>query len=475
MKIANKIIVSVFLISFIFSAASYAGKGSKRGIALVIGNGAYKSFPLTNPVNDAMDMMKILNDLKFEVIYKHNATQAEMDDAIRDFGRRLREYKVGLFYFAGHGMQVEGNNYLIPVDAKIETESDVKYETVNAGRILGKMEDAENELNIVILDACRDNPFSRGFRTQSQGLAKIDAPKGSIIVYATAPGSVAADGTGRNGIYTKHLLKYMREPGLPIEEVLKKVRISVMDETGDKQVPWESSSLRGDFYFTPERSIHITSPKTDNDLTEGQQALDKAIEQQGLIDKCRITLQSFIIDENMSWINENLSRIKGLIIIPNMLKGGIIFGGSGGSGILVVKDEKTGEWSQPAFYRIRSVSFGLQIGGEAAEVIMAIKSQKVIDQLLATSFKLGGDISISAGPVGEGAKADVMVDIFSFTKSKGAYAGISLEGAVVNAWDKWNEAYYGRTVRPVDIYIRHSVSNPGSEELLKLIAEAESK
>jgi len=187
-----------------------------------------------------------------------------------------RDGCIGLFYFAGHGIQVKGINYLIPVDAEIETESDVEYEAVDAGRILGKMEDAGNDLNIVIVDACRDNPFARSFRSSSRGLARMDAPKGSIIVYATAPGKVAADGEGRNGIYTKHLLKHMKISGLTVEQVLKSTRIEVMNETGDKQVPWESSSLRGNFYFIPEGEITVTnvsSKKADTELEKERKLL----------------------------------------------------------------------------------------------------------------------------------------------------------------------------------------------------------
>jgi lipid-binding SYLF domain-containing protein len=470
--------IFTFLILLLYPPLAFSERGiivQTRRLALVIGNGAYETAPLKNPVNDAMDMADTLREMGFEVIHKENANQRSMEDAINDFGKQLRKGGIGLFFFSGHGIQMEGVNYLVPVDARIKSESDVKYECVDAGRVLGKMEDAENDLNIVILDACRDNPFARSFRTQSNGLARMDAPKGSLIAYATAPGSTAADGEGRNGTFTKHLLQYMREPGLPIENVLKKVRIDVMEETGDKQVPWESSSLRGDFYFSPKKSNIHASTQPDTDLIEEQKRLGEAIEQQGLIDKSRITFQSFINDEDISWIRKNLSRAKGLIIIPSLLKGGIILGGSGGSGILIVRDEKTGEWSQPAFYNLRSLTFGLQFGGEAAEVIMVVTSQKGIDQFLTTSFKLGGDISIAAGPEGEGAKANVNADIFSFTRSKGVYAGFSLEGAVIKAWDKWNEAYYGRPVRPVDIFIRHSVSNPGSAELLKIVTEAQLK
>jgi uncharacterized caspase-like protein len=182
-----------------------------------------------------------------------------MKEAIRAFGKRLQKGGVGLFYFAGHGMQMKGRNYLIPVDAKIESASDVEYEAVDAGRVLGKMEDAGNTLNIVILDACRDNPFARGFRSSTQGLARMDAPTGSLIAYSTSPGNVAADGEGRNGIYTKYLLHHMVVPDLTIEQVFKRVRNSVINETRNKQVPWESTSLRGDFYFMSRKGPNVRS------------------------------------------------------------------------------------------------------------------------------------------------------------------------------------------------------------------------
>ncbi|SNR64927.1 Uncharacterized protein, contains caspase domain [Humidesulfovibrio mexicanus] len=219
-------------------------------IALIIGNGAYKTAPLRNPARDAQDMAALLKSLGFSVTLKTDVDQKDMEEAVRQFGLNLRQGGVGLFYFAGHGLQVQGNNYLVPVDARIQTESDVRFECLDAGRVLGKMEDAGNALNIVILDACRNNPFSRGFRSADRGLAEMRAPTGSIIAYATAPGSVASDGTGANGIYTKHLLSAMRTPGLPITDVFMRVRMGVVSETGKKQVPWESSSLTGYFYLS---------------------------------------------------------------------------------------------------------------------------------------------------------------------------------------------------------------------------------
>jgi lipid-binding SYLF domain-containing protein len=198
----------------------------------------------------------------------------------------------------------------------------------------------------------------------------------------------------------------------------------------------------------------------------------EAIEQQGLVDKANATFQSFMVDSNMAYLKDHLREAKGLLIVPSMLKAGFWIGGSGGSGVLIVKDAKTGQWSQPAFYTLGSVSFGIQFGGEAAEVIMMVRTQKAVDKLLTSSFKLGGDASIAVGPVGGGAKSNVVADIFSFSRSKGAFAGIALDGAVVSTKDKWNEAYYGKAVSPVDIIVKDSVSNSGSKALRTSVAKA---
>jgi uncharacterized caspase-like protein len=231
-------------------APAFAAQPVRR-VALVIGNGAYPSGPLKNPVNDARDIAAALRNLGFEVILRENATLRQMEEGVDELWKRLRGGGAGLFFFAGHGLQVAGRNYLVPVDARLVVEQDVKYRCMDAGLVLGRMEDAGNGLNIVILDACRNNPYARSFRSASEGLAKMDAPKGSLIAYATAPDSVAADGLGRNGIYTGQLLRHMRTPGLSIEDLFKRVRVGVLGETSDRQVPWESSSLTGNFSFNP--------------------------------------------------------------------------------------------------------------------------------------------------------------------------------------------------------------------------------
>ena len=197
------------------------------------------------------------------------------------------------------------------------------------------------------------------------------------------------------------------------------------------------------------------------------------VEQQGTVDKALVTFRNFWADKDMEWFHNNLKDTKALLIIPNLLKAGFILGGSGGSGVLVARDEKMGDWSQPAFYTVGSVTFGLQIGGESAEVIMMIRTQKALDALYTTEFKLGGDTSIAVGPVGAGAKGAVTADIVSFAKSKGLFAGLNLEGAVVKVSAKSNKAYYAQAASPVDILVKKTVSNPGSANLREELKKAE--
>ncbi len=199
---------------------------------------------------------------------------------------------------------------------------------------------------------------------------------------------------------------------------------------------------------------------------------EEAVKQQLLVDQARITFKSFMIDKNMAWFREHMHKAKGFLIIPELLQGAWFIGGSGGRGVLVAKDKVTGDWSQPAFYTIGSLSFGIQFGGEKSEIIMAVFTQKGLDRLYSSSFKFGGDASIAAGPVGGGAKADVMTDFVSFVRSKGAFAGVSMEGAIVKANYNWNQLYYGKKVSPVGIIKHKLVSNPGSAELLKTIRDS---
>ena len=218
-------------------------------VALVIGNGAYKDAPLRNPVNDAQAMAAAVKACGFTVTRLENATRSQMREAIRAFGAKIAEGGVGLFYYAGHGMQVKGRNYLIPVGADIAQEDEVEGEAVEVDAVLAKMETARNRLNILILDACRDNPFGRSSRSSQHGLATMDAPTGTYVAFATAPGRTAADGSGANGMYTHALLRQLKNPGLKLEDVFKRTRAEVLEASGQKQTPWENSSIVGDFYF----------------------------------------------------------------------------------------------------------------------------------------------------------------------------------------------------------------------------------
>ncbi len=230
--------------------AAHAQVQSESRLALLIGNAAYKSSPLKNPVNDVRLMESSLKEAGFTIIKAENATRREMQRMVRDFGERLKQSGgVGLFYFAGHGVQVKGANYLVPVDADIRAEDEVAFDSVDAQSILEKMETAKNRINLLILDACRDNPFAKGSRSGSAGLATMSAPSGSLVAYSTAPGSVASDGSGNNGLYTQHLAAVMRVPDMPIEEVFKRVRANVRKDSANQQTPWENTALEGNFYF----------------------------------------------------------------------------------------------------------------------------------------------------------------------------------------------------------------------------------
>ncbi len=268
---------ALFLTCLLLSGLCFAATASaatERRVALVIGNGQYDTGRLKNPVNDATDMAAALQRLGFTVVLKKNARQQDMEEAIEDFGNRLKRGGVGLFYYAGHGVQVAGVNYLIPIGARINKESDVRFHAVDAGKVLAEMENANNGLNIVILDACRDNPFARSFRSSSRGLAIVsNAPAGTFISYSTGAGQVARDGEGRNSPYTATLIQYMKEPGLAIEEVFKGVRQKLRRETG--QVPWELSSLEGRFYFRPGRAVD-SAPAAASPLIDSAAGQKKA-------------------------------------------------------------------------------------------------------------------------------------------------------------------------------------------------------
>lgn len=253
MRIDNHVLARLLLVCALSGAAFGVRPllAAEQRVALVIGNSVYPAAPLRNPGNDATAMAAMLRTMGFDVMLRTNATQREMSRAISEFGKRLTLGGTAVFYFAGHGVQVRGKNFLIPVDAEIETEGAVRGEAVDVDHVLDQLGPAQ--VSMVILDACRNNPFEARFRrVGGGGLAQIDAPKGTLVAYATAPGEVAADGTGSNGLYTAALLKAMDVPGRRVEDVFLQARIEVIRESGRQQTPWESSSLTADFRFRPD-------------------------------------------------------------------------------------------------------------------------------------------------------------------------------------------------------------------------------
>lgn len=225
---------------------------SEKRAALVIGNANYKIRPLKNPANDAEDVTSSLKNNGFEVIAVKDADLRGMRSAVRAFGDLLVKSDVGLVYYSGHGVEVKGRNYFIPVDADIQREDEISDQALDVNLIMEKIDTAQRKVNILIVDACRDDPFGRSYRSTTRGLASMDSPPGTIIAFSTSPGKVASDGDPkeRNSPYTKHLLEEMKKPNLPIEQVFKEVRRKVQIETKNTQTPWENTSLSRDFYFS---------------------------------------------------------------------------------------------------------------------------------------------------------------------------------------------------------------------------------
>lgn len=246
-------------------------------VALVVGNAKYKDAPLKNPINDAQSIANELQKVGFKVTTQLDVGRIALVDAIEKFSIELAKSRgVGMFYYAGHGAQLGWRNYLIPVDAEIDRLEDMKTKTVDLSSLLGGISKAANPMNVIILDACRDNPFGTRVPTELKGLSQFDAPPGSLIAYATAPGNTAADGNGSNGLFTENLLREIRVPNAKIEDVLKRVRLGVRRSSQGSQIPWETTSLEEDFYFLPPASIKRESEaELDRQYAEQKKAWDK--------------------------------------------------------------------------------------------------------------------------------------------------------------------------------------------------------
>jgi len=244
LRLAFAILVAVFM-------ASEAQAGKR--IALVIGNSAYTAVsPLANPKNDADLMAKTLQSVGFEVTKLTDADQRAMKQAMLDFGRKLHGgVDAGLFYYSGHGVQAKGEDYLIPVDAAIKDEGELDLQAIDVNAFLQVMDNADSKVNIIILDACRNNPFAASARSATRGLAMLAAPRGTYIAFSTGINQVAEDGDGKDSPYTEALAKAMVKPGVKLEDAFKEARRTVEAATDNKQVPWETTSITGDFYFRP--------------------------------------------------------------------------------------------------------------------------------------------------------------------------------------------------------------------------------
>lgn len=254
------------LLAITFAAGWAGSAGAESRFALVIGNSGYAGNVLANPASDAELMARTLGGVGFQVTKLIDADQAAMKKAILDFGRRLRgSDSVGLFYYAGHAVEVGGENYLIPIGTDIKDEEEVGIAALNLSELLKTMERASSRINIAILDSCRDNPFATSTRSLSGGLAPVTAPTGTLIAYATAPRQVAYDGDKGNSPYAAALAAAIPAEGIPIEEVFRRTRRKVLEATGNKQTPWEHSSLTGEFFFVPKSAAPETSQRSGED------------------------------------------------------------------------------------------------------------------------------------------------------------------------------------------------------------------
>ena len=238
-------------IAWLACALAAGPAGAEQRVALLIGNNGYPSAPLRNAVNDARELGATLRELGFKTIVKENTSRAEMVGALQEFGKALEGAEAALFFYAGHAMQFKDRNYLIPVDAVMGSEDDVTFFSVEVAQVFDRMERAKTRFNFVVLDACRDNPFRESFKVSAAGLAQMSGPSGTMIGYATAPGQTAADGFGRNGLYTTHILQNIKIPDMPVEILFKRVREGVERDSKRQQTPWDLSSLKGDFVFNP--------------------------------------------------------------------------------------------------------------------------------------------------------------------------------------------------------------------------------
>lgn len=368
--------ISRFLIVclVLFFSSSHSVLAETR-IALVIGNGDYQSgSKLDNPVNDANLMTKTLRGAGFQVTRVVDADRFQMRKAMLDYSRQLTNSNtIGVFYYAGHGMQVDGQNYLLPIDASPARKDELSLHGVALSeflRTLNSVSGSDGRLNVVILDACRNNPFARGWRSANRGLATVDAPSGTLIAFATAPGDVAADGDGVNSPYTLALAQMIKKPGLAIEQTFKGARNLVWEwtkQSGKAQIPWESTSLRGDFYFTPHKKTKKNIPLAGEGLTKTRKPI---VSKTKKVDKAKPSKSKVYVQKSGGCLSislllkEPLSVFEGMVLCSNnrinralikrIRKRGITYSVNDGYEITcTLKDLCQFNWTGAPLFRVR--------------------------------------------------------------------------------------------------------------------------
>jgi hypothetical protein len=300
--VVSMILRLIFVLLAVFSNASIAQPKENR-VALVMGNSAYTSAPLKNPTNDAKDMAAKLKGMGFTVVERNNLTAKQIGSTLREFRSKLTPGSVALVYYAGHGLQIKGENYFPTVDAEITGEEDVPNQSLAMRQIMDVLEEAKTRLNLVFLDACRNNPYQRSFRSSSDGLSRVNAPSGTLISFATRPGSVAADGTGRNGLYTGALLEAMDSRGDQIEQVLKRVVTRVKAGSKNQQEPWMEGSIDGEFCFGACQNREFDNSQLEIESWRSAVRLDS-------IESYRIYLKEYPKGRFVDMANISISKIR---------------------------------------------------------------------------------------------------------------------------------------------------------------------
>ena len=307
--------ILLFVYCFVQSQTLFAQQKEVR-VALVIGNSAYKQAPLRNPTNDARDMAEKLRSLGFTVIERSNLGIRQIGSTLREFRAKLTPGSVALVFYAGHGLEIKGENYLPAVDAEITGEEDVPNQSLAMRQIKDVLSDAKTRLNLIFLDACRDNPYARSFRSASRGLSKENAPSGTLISFATRPGSVAADGSGRNGVYTGALLAAMNETNRPIEQVIKSVVTAVKAQSKNQQEPWMEGSIEGEFCFGDCNRAVVQSSTPELSATQLEEKFWDDAKAAGNKEGFEAYLESYPRGRYVSLAKANIARLTASVSPP---------------------------------------------------------------------------------------------------------------------------------------------------------------